>query len=881
MKKFRLLFFFIFSFSFLFNVPNNAQYKSIRTQGGISNLIINYVPELTFGFKNYGVVNNGVWEGEIGVVETVAEIMARELSSSPIFPKVKESETEKIWPDRSNLPQNPESQSLTYWPPEQDNIIPSLPESDSPQALGVNFTAATLFGANPTLAFPPDCMGAVGPTQYIVAVNGRIVTFNKTTGNADGILNSTMDNFFSSVRNGIVTSDPRIRYDRLSGRWFVIIINVSTPNRILFAVSDAGSNGVISGTTIWTYFFIPIESISPPISNTCLADYPTLGIDNNALYIGTNNFCGSPSQTFNSSDGYVIRKSSILSTGPIVATVFRGLVPTSSAAGPYTPQGVDNFDAASTDGYFIGVDNATFGTLMLRRVTNPGTTPSISSNISITANSTYFPLTVPHLGNTGGTNGNLSALDDRLFMAVIRNGNLWTTHNVRVSSADVSNSGGTRNGSRWYQINNLSGTPSIVQSGTVFSSAASSPTYYWIPSISISGQSHVAMGFSTSGSNERANAGTVGRLSNDASGFMGTPLLFTNSTTAYNPTFDPGGSSGRRWGDYSFVSVDPQDDMTMWTVQEFCDASNSYGVRVVQLIAPPPAAPSSCSPGQVESQQTVNVDVIGTSTNGSGFFDPGNDPGGPGFLNRITASIPGVSVNSVTYNSPTQVTLNLTIGVVTPGSYNVTITNPDGQSLTGVNLLEITDPVPVELTSFSGTAIGSSVKLIWNTATEVNNYGFEIERTAQSTERQAWEKIGFINGSGNSNSPKSYTYEDKNLTAGKYSYRLKQIDNDGQFEYSKTIGVDLNGVKKFELSQNYPNPFNPNTTIKFNIPEAGNVKLSLFDILGQELRTLVNEFKESGVHTINFDASELNSGMYIYKIESNGNTLTRKMTLVK
>ncbi len=143
-------------------------------------------------------------------------------------------------------------------------------------------------------------------------------------------------------------------------------------------------------------------------------------------------------------------------------------------------------------------------------------------------------------------------------------------------------------------------------------------------------------------------------------------------------------------------------------------------------------------------------------------------------------------------------------------------------------------------------------------------------------------------GNGNSNSPKDYSFVDDKISDGKpayrtgrYSYRLKQIDNDGQFEYSKTIEVDMNGVKKFELSQNYPNPFNPTTTIRFNLPEAGNVKLTLFNILGQELRSLVNEFQESGVHTINFDASELNSGMYIYKIESGSFTQTRKMTLVK
>ena len=209
------------------------------------------------------------------------------------------------------------------------------------------------------------------------------------------------------------------------------------------------------------------------------------------------------------------------------------------------------------------------------------------------------------------------------------------------------------------------------------------------------------------------------------------------------------------------------------------------------------------------------------------------------------------------------------------------ISGEDGRWGTAFGVVP-TSALPVELSSFSASIIGSTVKLSWRTETEVNNYGFEVERASLSAlPLRVWEKIGFVNGNGNNNSPKSYSYEDKNVTAGKYSYRLKQIDNDGQFEYSKTIEVDFGAPKKFELSQNYPNPFNPNTTIRFSLPEAGNVKLTLFNILGQEIKTLVNEFKESGVHTINFDASELNSGMYIYKIEAANFVQTRKMTLVK
>ena len=280
-----------------------------------------------------------------------------------------------------------------------------------------------------------------------------------------------------------------------------------------------------------------------------------------------------------------------------------------------------------------------------------------------------------------------------------------------------------------------------------------------------------------------------------------------------------------------------------------------------------------------------NIKVSGNFINNNPNLD--NDKGtvifnGTGQQTIYSASTPPgtkTTFGNLVISNPAGVRLLSDIGV--HNSFN---TGSGGYLITDVSLLYVNGsiyegPLPVELTSFSATTIGTTVKLSWNTATEINNYGFEILRQAQDDKN--WEKIGFVNGNGNSNSPKNYSFVDDNVSAGKYSYRLKQIDNDGQYEYSKTIEVDMNGIKKFELSQNYPNPFNPSTTIKFNLPEAGMVKLTLYNILGQEIRWLVNEFKESGTHTINFDASELNSGMYIYKIESGAFTQTRKMTLVK
>ncbi len=195
--------------------------------------------------------------------------------------------------------------------------------------------------------------------------------------------------------------------------------------------------------------------------------------------------------------------------------------------------------------------------------------------------------------------------------------------------------------------------------------------------------------------------------------------------------------------------------------------------------------------------------------------------------------------------------------------------------------------LPVELSSFSAVVLDNAVKLNWRTETEVNNYGFEVERGVGSWQSIAgkWEQIGFVDGHGNSNSPKEYSFTDNlSLTLSHtltLAYRLKQIDNDGKFEYSKIIEVNLGSPQKFELSQNYPNPFNPVTTIAYSLPHPGNVKLAVYNLLGEQVAELVNGFREAGVHTINFSAENLQSGLYIYKLEANGFVQTRKMTLIK
>ncbi|HMN17463.1 MAG TPA: YCF48-related protein [Ignavibacteriaceae bacterium] len=190
--------------------------------------------------------------------------------------------------------------------------------------------------------------------------------------------------------------------------------------------------------------------------------------------------------------------------------------------------------------------------------------------------------------------------------------------------------------------------------------------------------------------------------------------------------------------------------------------------------------------------------------------------------------------------------------------------------------------VPVELLSFSSFVVDDDVTLNWSTATETNNAGFQIERSKKLEVRsEEWNSIGFVNGSGTTTKIKSYSYKDENLAAGKYLYRLKQIDLDGTFEYSNIIEAEVLSPSEFILEQNYPNPFNPNTRIQYAIGSKQFVSLKIFNSLGEEVASLVNEEKSAGFYKIDFNASHLSSGIYYYKIIAGDFVQTRKMILIK
>jgi|WetSurMetagenome_2_1015567.scaffolds.fasta_scaffold111421_1 hypothetical protein len=190
--------------------------------------------------------------------------------------------------------------------------------------------------------------------------------------------------------------------------------------------------------------------------------------------------------------------------------------------------------------------------------------------------------------------------------------------------------------------------------------------------------------------------------------------------------------------------------------------------------------------------------------------------------------------------------------------------------------------LPVELTLFTANFRGSNVELRWATVTEVNNFGFEIERASALTSLiQDWEKVGFVQGNGNSNSPKEYSFTDIPNGGTKFIYRLKQIDNDGNYKYSSVVSIEIKVLNEYTLNQNYPNPFNPSTVITYSIPISSKVTLTVYDVLGKLITTLVNEKQESGSYSVNFNASGLSNGMYFYKMQSDNFVKTNKMLLLK
>lgn len=193
--------------------------------------------------------------------------------------------------------------------------------------------------------------------------------------------------------------------------------------------------------------------------------------------------------------------------------------------------------------------------------------------------------------------------------------------------------------------------------------------------------------------------------------------------------------------------------------------------------------------------------------------------------------------------------------------------------------------VPVELTSFTAQTTGPGVVLNWSTSSELNNFGFEIQRSSRDIE---YITVGFVNGNGTTTQQHSYSYTDKSAANGKNVYRLKQVDFDGSFQYSEVVEVVWLSSDAYMLEQNYPNPFNPSTVIRYSVPsvmlsEGKNLKVQLkvYDVIGTEIAILVDEHKPAGIYEVEFTASSLSSGIYFYQLNAGNVTEIKKMILLR
>lgn len=501
---------------------------------------------------------------------------------------------------RLPLPPLVEEEKLTSEPlPEAAALtrLRSLPA----QNIALNFTAATVANVVDPYVIPPNLNGWVGPQQYVLMTYNVIRSFNKNTGQPDGILNIDAANFF-----GVSANDVRISYDRFSQRWFMscegIDPNTGQIGTIVLVVSDTS---VITQATNWYFYTFTNAQVIPqirPLGSGDL-DYQQLAIDKNAVYISVDTF--DKNGNFLGSSVLVIKKSTIGTTN-LVAKVFYGMLRTSQFVAP-----VDNFDTSTTYGYLVNSlsnqypSSSVYNKLYFYRIINPGgASPTLSPLITIPVPTYTDPANAPYKGNVFASAAFLQTSGSSVFACHVRKRQLYVCHNIQVNRLGSASLTGNRVGVRWYQFD-LTGDPTgkglgtetstripaLVQKGTLFDNVSvSAPTFYYIPSIMSNKNGDIVIACTASASNKSPNVVYAGRKAADPKGILRTPAMITNSTYPYNfgPFVDPSNANmGQRWGDLSSLCPDPSNDLYIWSTQEFAAVQNGWGVQATKLIPAP------------------------------------------------------------------------------------------------------------------------------------------------------------------------------------------------------------------------------------------------------------------------------------------------------
>jgi hypothetical protein len=438
---------------------------------------------------------------------------------------------------------------------------------------------------------PPDTMGAAGPNQFVEMINGQFAIFSKT---GIKLASESLDQFWAPASE-LGTTDPHIVYDHLSGRWFASALDLGTlfgvDNNLLFAVSKTSNP---AGP--WTEYRVHAGSA------TSFADFDTLGVDTNGVYFGANIF--SATSFFPTAAIYATRKVPLLSGGAVTVFTFSNITDMEAS-----PQPALNFDPVgpSDPAWFVSSSNFVFANVEYKTLTWKNNTPTLSSTGRV-GTPLYSPgVDAPALGGLGLDTG-----DDRLLMSVIRNKRLYTARTVGVGSIGNA-TGDDRDAAEFVELDVSTRTATLVQTGREFDPAAVNPRSFFYPSIAVNGLGYLVMGFSGSSATQYVGAYATARLASDPAGKLQTPTLLKAGEGAYSLTF---GAGFNRWGDYSYTSVDPADDKTIWTIQEYAaapgsfvgDSTSRWGTWIDRIVAPKTSSaatvvaalppPSASTPGE-------------------------------------------------------------------------------------------------------------------------------------------------------------------------------------------------------------------------------------------------------------------------------------------
>ena len=555
----------------------------------------------------------------------------------------------------------------------------------SPQDAGIGFAGVDM---RKSATAPPDTVGAMGPAHYLQMVNCLASVYDRT-GVQQGSSVSLADFFAADggyPHNGI--GNPRVIYDRPTSRFFAAALEFGDPyganNQIILAVSRTADP-----TGVWDRYVIPVGV------KTALSDYPTLGVDAEGVYFGIT-IVGSASTYTRIA---ATPKAPLVAASPSLGTVWVSADITDMYG---TPMPAVNLDAAPVGGrtWFAGSSTATYGNFTLRHLTWSGGSPTLSGVTTVTtpAYGAAAQQFAPALGSTHA----IYAGNDRIQSATLRGDRLWACRSVSLNAnggADHSD----RLGVEWVSVSVQTATPVLAQNGRVYDAGVTNPRSYYCPSVMVTGQGHAALAFSGSSAAEYVGVYTCGRLAGDPPGSMQGVAQVVPGLAAYDVLL----GATNRWGHYGGIALDPNDDMTVWSTQEFASETNLWGTWITSLRAP---APALTSPGGSAQQNStgVTLDVTGT-----GFFDPG-----PGFASRPTAQLTGGAVNgisnvAVTVLSATSARITFDISdPATPGPRDVVFINPDGRSATAAAGFTVVEKPRIVTKLFAPDRVGTITETV-------------------------------------------------------------------------------------------------------------------------------------------------------------------------